>query len=132
MPLESEDLAEVISYDEGRFGSRRTGVLTSYSEDVADRIFIARDSQRVITGYIMVQPHRLGPWLAEALLQDALRLSFSHPPQVLVPQSNQAGRLLLQRAGFVPERSWQSMRLGGSPDLGSRQWLYGYANFYVG
>ena len=138
MSLEPEDLAEVISYDEGRFGSRRTGVLTSYSEDVADRIFIARDSQRIITGYIMVQPHRLGPWLADtpeiagSLLQDALRLLFSRPPQVLVPQSNQAGRLLLERAGFEPERSWQSMRLGGSPDLGNRQWLYGYANFYVG
>ena len=52
--------------------------------------------------------------------------------QVLLPQSNQAGRRLLERAGFEPERSWQSMRLGGSPDLGSRQWLYGYANFYVG
>jgi GNAT superfamily N-acetyltransferase len=138
MPLEPEDLAEVIHYDEGRFGSRRTGVLTSYSQDFADRIFIARDSQRVITGYIMVQPHRLGPWLAdtpeiaESLLQHALRLSFSHPPQVLLPQSNQAGRRLLDRAGFLPERSWQSMRLGGSPDLRSRQWLYGYANFYVG
>jgi len=138
MPFVPEDLAEVICYDEGRFGSRRTGVLTSYSQDFADRIFIARDSQRVMTGYIMMQSHRLGPWLADtphiaaSLLQHALRLSFSGPPQVLVPQSNQAGRLLLQRVGFEPERSWQSMRLGGSPDLGSRQWLYGYANFSVG
>jgi len=57
MPFEPEDLAEVISYDEGRFGSRRTRVFTSYSEDFADRIFIARDSQRVITGYIVAQPH---------------------------------------------------------------------------
>lgn len=117
MPFEPEDLAEVISYDEGQLGSRRTRVLTSYSEDFADRIFIARDSQRVITGYIMAQPHRLGPWLADtphiaaSLLQHALRLSFSGPPQVLVPQSNQAGRLLLERAGFEPERSWQSMHL---------------------
>ncbi len=136
--LEPEELLEVIRYDEGKLGVRRTGVLTSYYEDFPDRIFIVRDSQKVITGYIVAQPHRLGPWLAdtpevaESLLLHALHLSFARPPQALVPEYNQAARQLLERAGFLPTRHWQSMHLGGIPDLRSRQWLYGYANFYCG
>ncbi len=91
-----------------------------------------------MTGYIIAQASRLGPWLADtpqialALLQQVLPLSFARSLMVITSQSNQAAQLLLEQAGFLPERRWQSMRLGGVADLRSRQWLYGYANLYVG
>lgn len=136
--LDPEELAEVVTYDEGRFGARRTGVLTSYYEEFPHRMFVVRDSQGSITGYLIAQARRLGPWLADTpeiagiLLQQALRLSFSQSPMALVPEYNQAAQMLLKGAGFQPEGRWQSMRLGGIPSLHRRQWLYGYANFYVG
>ncbi len=136
--LEPEELPEVIRYDEGRLGTQRTGVLTSYYEEFADRMFVARNSQGNIAGYLIAQARRLGPWVADtpeiagSLLQHALRLSFSPSPMALIPEYNQAAQLLLKEAGFLPERRWQSMRLGGMADLHSRQWLYGYANFYCG
>jgi hypothetical protein len=70
--------------------------------------------------------------IALALLQQVLPLSFARSLMVITSQSNQAAQLLLEQAGFLPERRWQSMRLGGVADLRSRQWLYGYANLYVG
>ena len=136
--LEPEELPEVIRYDEGRLGTQRTGVLTSYYEEFADRTFVARNSQGNIAGYLIAQARRLGPWVADtpeiagSLLQHALRLSFSPSPMALIPEYNQAARLLLEEAGFLPERHWQSMYLGGIPDLYRRQWLYGYTNFYCG
>jgi hypothetical protein len=72
------------------------------------------------------------PEIAKALLQQALHLSFAQSLRVIISQSNQAAQLLLKQAGFLPERCWQSMRLGRIADLGGRQWLYGYANLYVG
>lgn len=80
------ELSEVIKYDEDKLGVRRTRILTSYYQDYPERIFIARSSQKVITGYIVAQPHRLGPWaadtpeVAKSLLQHALHLSFVQPP----------------------------------------------------
>jgi len=136
--LEPEELPEVIRYDEARLGAQRTGVLTAYYEEFPDRTFVARTPQGDIAGYLIAQARRLGPWVADtpelagSLLQHALRLAFSPFPMALIPASNQAARLLLKKAGFLPERQWQSMRLGGIPDLHRRQWLYGYANFYCG
>jgi hypothetical protein len=138
MRLAPEELPEVISYDEGRLGAQRAGVLTSYYEEFPDRTFVARNPQGHIAGYLIAQARRLGPWVADtpdiagSLLQHALRLSLSPSPMALIPEYNQAARLLLKEAGFLPERRWQSMRLGGIPDLHRRQWLYGYANFYCG
>jgi GNAT superfamily N-acetyltransferase len=136
--LGPDELPDLVSYDTTRFGTQRTRVLTSYSEKCASRIFVARDSQGSMTGYIIAQPSRLGPWLAdtpeiaEALLQQALHLSFAQSFMVITSKSNQTAQLLLKQAGFLPERCWQSMRLGGMADLRGRQWLYGYANLYVG
>lgn len=137
-PLEPDELHEVMMYDAERSGARRTEVLASYYQAFPDRTFIARDSRGMITGYIIAQAHRLGPWtadtpeIAESLLRQALHLSFSQPPMAIIPEYNQAAGPLLKRTGFVPERHWQFMRLGGMPDLHWRRWLYGYANLYVG
>jgi Acetyltransferase (GNAT) domain len=136
--LEPEELPQVIRYDEGRLGTQRTAVLTSYYEEFANRMFVARKSQGNIAGYLIAQARCLGPWVADtpeiagSLLQHALRLSFSPSPMVLIPEYNRAARLLLEEAGFLPERRWQSMHLGRIPDLRRRQWLYGYTNFYCG
>ena len=136
--LEPKELPEVVIYDAQRFGAQRSGVLTSYNEAFPNRTFVARDSQGTIRGYILAQAHRLGPWLAdtpeiaEALLLQALQLSFSQSPKVIVPEYNQDASSLLKRAGFMPEQYWQSMCLGGISDLQRRQWLYGYGNLYVG
>jgi hypothetical protein len=125
-------------YDAGRFGARRSEVLTSYYQAFPDRTFVARNSQGIITGYIIAQNRRLGPWLAdtpeiaESLLQQALHLAFSPSPMVIIPEYNQAARSLLTRVGFMPGHRWQSIRLGGIADLQRRQWLYGYANLYFG
>jgi GNAT superfamily N-acetyltransferase len=136
--LEPGELPEVVTYDAGRFGAQRTGALMSYYEAFPERTFVARDDQGRMVGYIVAQARRLGPWVANtpdiagALLQRALDLSFSQCPTVLIPECNEGARLLLKQAGFVPERRWQAMRLGGVRDLSRRQWFYGCANLYVG
>ena len=136
--LELDELPEVVMYDAERFGAQRARVLTSYYQAFPDRAFAALNDQGIITGYIIAQARRLGPWLAdtpeiaEALLQQALHLTFSQSPMATAPEYNQAARSLLTRAGFIPEHHWQSMRLGGIPELHRRRWFYGYANLYVG
>ena len=127
-----------MSYDTARFGAQRSLASTSYTEQYAPRVFVAREGQGSMTGYIIAQASRLGPWLADtpqialALLQQVLPLSFARSLMVITSQSNQAAQFLLKQAGFLPVRHWQSMCLGGVADLRSRQWLYGYANLYVG
>ncbi|HEY0757397.1 MAG TPA: GNAT family N-acetyltransferase [Ktedonobacteraceae bacterium] len=137
--LQAEELPEVIKYDAGRLGVERVRVLSAYYEEFAGRTFVAHDGQGKIAGYLIAQrERRLGPWVADtpdiarSLLQHALRLPFAWSPMVLVPDCNQAAQQLLKEAGFLPGRQWQSMHLGGTPNLQHRQWLYGYANFYCG
>jgi hypothetical protein len=111
--------------------------LARYYDEFAHRAFVARSPQGSIAGYLIAQAQRLGPWLAEtpeaaaSLLHQALPLIAGNA-QVLVPACNQEARILLEHAGFTPGKRWRAMRRGGAPDLQRRQWLYGYANFYVG
>ncbi len=136
-PLLPEDLPEVIAFDAERFGASRAAILARYHDELVQRALVARDNRGNVTGYLIAQPHRLGPWLAdspetaESLLVQALPL-FAANTQVVVPACNQEATALLERAGFAPGRRWHSMRRGGIPDLQRRQWLYGYANFYFG
>jgi GNAT superfamily N-acetyltransferase len=136
-PLRPADVAEIVAFDAERFGASRRAILVQYAEECAGRAFVARDRQGRVTGYLMAQAHRLGPWLAdtahaaEPLLYRALPL-YSTDVQVLVPECNQAAKTLMERAGFSPGRRWHAMRRGGVPDLQPRRWLYGYANFYFG
>jgi GNAT superfamily N-acetyltransferase len=131
------DLPEVAAFDAVRSGTSRTAILARYGEELAGRAFVARDSQGRVTGYLMSQSKRLGPWLADtpeiaaSLLRRALPLC-STTTLALVPESNQAAITLLERTGFTPERRLHSMRRGGVPQIQRRQWLYGYANFYFG
>jgi radical SAM protein with 4Fe4S-binding SPASM domain len=111
---------EAISDQPHKGGQRpmkkeKNRVLTSYSEKCASRIFVAREGLASMTGYIIAQASRLGPWLADtpeiaqALLQQVLPLSFDRSLTVITSKSNQAAQLLLKQAGFLPERCWQSM-----------------------
>lgn len=137
-PLEPSELPKVVKYDAQRFGASRAVVLASFYAQFSERAFVARNSQGTIMGYIIAQASRVGPWLADspeaasALLKQVLQLTFSPSPMILVPKCNQEARFLLEQAGFVPEKRWQFMRLHGTPNLWRRQWLYGYASFYVG
>jgi GNAT superfamily N-acetyltransferase len=136
-PLHLADLPEVAAFDAERFGASRVAILSQYAEECAGRAFVARDRQERVTGYLIAQSNRLGPWLADtaqaaaSLLHHALPLC-SADVQVLVPECNWAATTLLERVGFVAGRRWHSMRLGGVPDLQRRRWLYGYANYYFG
>jgi len=63
--LELDELPEVVMYDAERFGAQRARVLTSYYQAFPDRAFVALNDQGIITGYIIAQARRLGPWLAD-------------------------------------------------------------------
>lgn len=136
-PFRPADLPEVIAFDAERFGASRAVVLTQYADEFAERAFVARDDRGRVTGYLIAQTAMLGPWLAEtpevaaALLRRALPLC-SADMQAFVPEHNQAALALVERAGFTCMRRLSSMRLGGHAELERRQWIYGYANFYLG
>jgi GNAT superfamily N-acetyltransferase len=136
--LRSEDLPAVEEFDAPIFGGRRGRVLAAYLDDFPDRAFLTRNQTGEITGYMIAQGQRLGPWVArtpqamEDLLQAALRLTFAAPPSVLVPVRSRHDVLLLQQHGFEHVETHRRMRRGGEGPPGQRESIVGLASYFIG
>lgn len=132
------DLPALVAFDASLFGSARATVLASYLVDDPRRAFVARDASGSITGFLIAQPHMLGPWMAvnvevaEQLLQHALALPFQQRPAVIIPAINRSAAQLLQRYGFEQDRVLAHMRLGPTVPGRDRSAIYGQANFAIG
>jgi GNAT superfamily N-acetyltransferase len=136
-PFVPGDLPAVVDFDEPIFGAHRGAVLKEFLRDYPDRAFIFEEQGR-ISGFLIAQEQRIGPWTAanlataEELLKAALQLPFQDPPKVLIPTSNQAGAAMLVRYGFLLQDTLDHMRRGGSVNPIQRQQIFGQASFALG
>jgi len=137
-PLAQGDLSALVSFDAYHFGARREALLAASLHRYGDHVFATRDETAAITGYLVAQEQRIGPWVAatpeagEALLTHALTLQYATAPNVLVPVLNRDATDLLERSGFRSSRELRHMRHGGEPGLQRRERLYGQASFAIG
>lgn len=133
-----EDHAAICAMDGRMTGADRGRLLRLLLEEFPDRSFVSLGRHGRITGFLIAQSQRIGPWLAEqpedaeALLVEALGLAFASPSELIAPQSNAAVRPMLERHGFLYKRSTRHMRRGGEGLLARRASIYGYASFALG
>jgi N-acetylglutamate synthase-like GNAT family acetyltransferase len=78
-PMTVGDLDAVVQWDEPVFGAERLKVFQPFLEVFPGRIFIQRDNQGQINGFLVAQPRRIGPWAATDL-QSAEHLLQSQQP----------------------------------------------------
>jgi len=133
-----EDLPEVVRFDAQYFGADREKIFALYVTKNPERAFVLRDPTGMITGYLVAQPHSLGPWVASTpedakkLLLAAFTLSFPRGISNTFPASNQAGRELLQRYGFQEATPSCHMRLGVPVQAMQRSMIYGQGSMAIG
>lgn len=136
-PLRVEDVPELIEFDARIFGARRENVFRVLLADAPDRAFVTQDGGGNVTGYVIGQPERIGPWAArrpedaEVLLKAALTLPYDGSPTVVSPAASPAAELL-EPYGFCWKRLCRHMRRGGPGPPGRRADLYGQVNFAIG
>jgi GNAT superfamily N-acetyltransferase len=138
-PFEAADLAEVLAFDRDIFGADRRRLLSAYLEDFSGRAYVGRGADGKITGYLVAQAQKIGPWVsqdedtASGLLGAALGLSYGDDcMRALPPGENAAAARVLTRAGFFEGRIHLHMRRGGHGLPGQRDKLYGEASYAVG
>jgi GNAT superfamily N-acetyltransferase len=136
--MRERDLPAVGAFDWPRFGAERPAVLASYLADFPHRAFVSRNRDDKISGFLIAQERRIGPWVAETyddaerLLLHALTLPFEdNMPMAIIPACNRDAERLLTRYGFHPLRTLRHMRLG-EPVRRERTKIYGQASFALG
>ncbi len=132
------DLEAVRTFDAPIFGADRLRVLRALLEEFPERFLVTRARSGDITGFIVAQPRRLGPWVArdaetaERLLRAALALPLAGPPTVIAPSANSDAQALLTRCGFNIASSTRHMRRGILPRPRKRSQIYGQESFAIG
>lgn len=132
-----DNLAEMIAFDTPIFGAVRGSVLASFQTSLPERVFVARDDDGTLSGYLYAQHEAVGPWVcrddraAEDLLSMALRLPFNAGPTVIVGAANERASGLLVSHGFRLQRTLSHMRLG-PPVARHRDVIFGQASFAIG
>ena len=128
-PFGSGNLAEVCELDRTIFGAPRHQLFIEMLHEFPGRTFLACDKSGQITGFLIVQQRKIGPWVAktreaaESLLVSALNLSFSKPPLIVIPTTNLTGIELLELAGFRCLRTIRHMCRGPCPNAGGNLFL---------
>jgi predicted N-acetyltransferase YhbS len=134
----ARELPALFTYDAPLFGSDRASLLASYWADDPQRVFIAQNGLRQITGYLIAQSSVLGPWVAntvddaEHLLVNALTLSFKNRPGMFVSARHENALRLFARYGFSQQRTLSHMRRGQNVQRGRATTLYGQASLGLG
>ncbi len=137
-PLSQHDLPALLEFDTRSFGGPREPLLAASFHLYPGRVLATHDASGALTGYLVAQEQRLGPWVAatpegaEALLAHALTLPYPGAVSALVPALNRDATELLERYGFASSREMPHMRYGGEPRLQQRGRLYGQASFAIG
>ena len=128
------DFAEIVAFDRLAFGANREKLFVALGQVAESRRFVARRADGRLAGYLLVRDPTIGPWAAtdpmtaDALLAATLPGSFSAPPLVHVPRSNEACRRILAAHGFVEQRRLRHMRRG-APAPGQPAMLFGQSSF---
>lgn len=134
--VSNPDIDDIERLDQRVFGADRASVLEHYLNENPNRAFVTRDQVGNVTGYVIAQSKRIGPWVttnqkdAAVLLEAALSLNFDGSPRVDIPDVNGQGVALLQSYGFTLYRTFQHMTVGTQP--GDRTCQYGQTNLTLG
>lgn len=133
------DLQELAAFDAPRFGGDRGPLLAYLQERSAGRLLLARGPDGGVAGYLVAQPHALGPWVAsspavaQALLARALdAFDFSVGPEVFVSGANRDACDLLGRSGFREQRRLRHMRKGRALHRQRESSIYGQTSLGLG
>ena len=137
--LRPQDIPALKELDLMIFGADRLTVIQAYLVAFPGRGFLVRDEKGEVSGYLLVQHRKLGPWVArtpweaEALLQAALTLPYPDgAPVALVPAANSAATSLLERFGFKADLSLPHMQRGGARHPCQRNLVFGQTSFAIG
>ena len=136
--MHEPDLPLLAQFDKPIFGASRAKVVETYLADFSNGAFIAQGNGGEITGFVLVQAHRIGPWVArdtqtaEKLLCAAFTIAQGQPTAVIVPAANTNASRLLEHYGFQILRSQTHMRLGTAYPVRQRELIFGQASFAIG
>lgn len=132
------DLTALRAFDARNAGADRGKLLDLFLNEFPGRAFLTETAPGQLSGYLIAQTKRIGPWFAEdstsaeCLLRGAMTLYFEEPAQVIVPERNSDADRILRRFGFLPAYSNIHMRRGGTALTGRRETMYGQASFGFG
>lgn len=135
-PFRIGDLSELVKFDASVFGMRREVVLRTLLTESLDRTFVVEDGRGNLSGYVIAQPYRIGPWAtchpetAEALLQAALTVTYEGSPVIVAPGKSPAAELI-ERHGFHCTKTCRHMQRGSESPT-KRSCMYGQVNFVIG
>jgi ribosomal protein S18 acetylase RimI-like enzyme len=128
----------ITASDTQVFGADRSRLLRALLRTYPVRAFQTMNEQGHLSGYLIVQAKRIGPWVmnessdAERLLLAALSLSFNGPVSVVTPAENIEAFSLLQRFGFQVVRVNRHMAYGSNVSIGQREKIYGQTSLSFG
>jgi len=123
--VSTRDLDELVKYDTQVFGADRGRVLRALLTTFPERTLMLRGEGGQMTGYVVAQKSRVGPWVtqhpqdAEMLLRAALSLPCAETVSVVVPGVNQEAVELMRHFGFETARV--NRHMGRGPSAPSRQ-----------
>ena len=128
----------VAASDIQAFGADRRRLLQALLEAYPMRAFRTMNEQGQVSGYLIAQAKRIGPWImnestdAERLLLAALSLPFDGKVSVITPANNREAVSLLKRYGFQIVRVNRHMAYGPGAFNGQREKVYGQTSLSFG
>lgn len=121
-PMSVSDVAEVVEYDEPRFGAPRHRMLEMLHRQSPHLCFVATNPSGRLSGYLMARPgenaFQIGPWTAddaataESLLQAGLNALAGQPVFLDILSANPMAPQLVKRYGFSVQRPFIRMFRG--------------------
>jgi predicted N-acetyltransferase YhbS len=136
--LGAEDIPALVEFDMPIYGASRAGLFRRFLAEFRDRAFVTRDEGGRVTGFVIAQQRRIGPWVAnnagdaDALLQAALTFDYDGAASVLMPSPNTSASGFPERYGFRFLRTQLHMWRGQAYPVRQRAMIYGQASFMVG
>ncbi len=136
--VSDRDLDELVKYDTEVFGANRGRVLHALLTTFPERTFVLRGQCGQMTGYVVAQESRIGPWVmqhsqdAEMLLRAALSLPYAGTVSVVVPGVNQEAVELLKRYGFETARVNRHMGRGSNAPPRQLRRIYAQTSLALG
>jgi N-acetylglutamate synthase-like GNAT family acetyltransferase len=97
---------EICNYDYICTGLNRNCLLEAILKNPKTNLFIKRNKDGMIIGYLVMQKNLIGPWIsasevADDLLKTALaNVNEKRNVKIFMPYANEHGRFLLERQGF--------------------------------
>jgi hypothetical protein len=128
----------ITASDTRVFGADRSRLLRALLRTYPVRAFRTMNEQGQLSGYLIVQAKRIGPWImnessdAERLLLAALSLPFDGKVSVITPANNAEAVSLLKRYGFQIVRVNRHMAYGPGMPTGQREKIYGQTSLSFG